>query len=318
MRTRILILSVLLLTEVVVGYAQPGQTTMIGAYVPSPPDQTYAKELNVQRRVKAWPYLRESDILWKKRVWEQIDLKQKMNYPLFYPLEEKVGRKSLWHIILRGLNEGDITAYRAFGGPYGLADDEFTEPVALDQISTVIATPFDPSDPSLGPYLPAGTDQDLDRWADSQDGCPGIPGPVNVDPAKSGCPAEIRGDAIVGYQLKEDWIFDKQRSQRFVRIIGLAPMINDETRGMVPLFWLYYPECRGLFALSECFNTQNDAFRGTFEDLFETRHFTAYLTKEENVYDRKIQEYSQGIDALLEGERIKKEIFEYEHDLWNY
>jgi hypothetical protein len=54
------------------------------------------------------------------------------------------------------------------------------------------------------------------------------------------------------------------------------------------------------------------------EDLFETRHFSAYVTKEENVYDRKIQEYAQGIDALLEGERIKKEIFEYEHDLWNY
>ena len=200
MKTRILILAVLLLAELSVVYAQPGQTTITGAYVPSPPDQTYAKELNAQRRVKAWPYLRESDILWRKRVWEQIDVRQKINYPLFYPLEEKVGRKSLWHIILHGLNDGDITAYRAFGGPYGLADDEFTEPVPVNQISTVIAEPFDPSDPSLGPYLSV-PDQDLDRWADSEDGCPGIPGPVNADPKKNGCPAEIRGDAIVGYQL---------------------------------------------------------------------------------------------------------------------
>jgi hypothetical protein len=317
MKTRILILAVLLLAGMNTAFAQPGQTTLTGAYVPSPPDQTYTKELNAQRRVKAWPYLRESDVLWKKRVWEQIDIRQKINYPLFYPIEEKVGRKSLWHIILHGLNDGDITAYRAFGGPYGFADDEFTEPVATNQVSTVIAEPFDPSVLASMPYL-TEPDQDLDRFADTNDGCPGIPGPANADPKKNGCPKEYDGIVIVGYQLKEDWIFDKQRSQRFVRIIGIAPLIEDANKKWVPLFWLYYPECRGLFALSECFNTQNDAFKGTFEDLFETRHFSAYVTKEENVYDRKLEQYVQGVDALLEGERIKKEIFEYEHDLWNY
>ena len=62
----------------------------------------------------------------------------------------------------------------------------------------------------------------------------------------------------------------------------------------------------------------NDAFKGTFEDLFETRHFSGYVIKEENIYDRNITDYAQGIDALLEGERIKNEIYEYEHDLWNY
>jgi hypothetical protein len=48
------------------------------------------------------------------------------------------------------------------------------------------------------------------------------------------------------------------------------------------------------------------------------RRFSAHVIKEENVYDREIQQYAQGLDALLESERVKKEIFEYEHDLWNY
>jgi gliding motility associated protien GldN len=136
---------------------------------------------------------------------------------------------------------------------------------------------------------------------------------------------------IKGYRIKEDWIFDKQRSTRFVRIIGIAPLVensqassnplvfaafqNEEVR---PLFWLHYASCRSWFAQWDVYNMSNDAFRGSFDDLFEMRRFSAHVVKEENVFDRKIQDYAQGLDALLEGERIKKEIFEYEHDLWNY
>jgi gliding motility associated protien GldN len=311
MKTRIFLIAILCLGFGAISFAQPGQTTLSGAYVPPPRDQTYTKELNAQRRVKEWPYLREADVLWKKRVWEQIDLKQKINYPLFYPLDEKAGRKALWHIIFKGLNDGDITAYQANTGPAGLEDDEFTEAV-LD-VKSVSCQKIAQNPNATGP-----NDTDFDGFPDNQDGCPNVCGLFNINPAENGCPPPLTADMVVRYQLKEDWIFDKQRSQRFVRIIGIAPMIEDPSRGIVPLFWLYYPECRGLFALSECFNTQNDAFRGTFEDLFETRHFSAYITKEENVFDRKIEGYAQGVDALLEGERIKKEIFEYEHDLWNY
>jgi gliding motility associated protien GldN len=311
MNTRTFLIVILCLGFSAASFAQPGQTTLSGAYVPPPRDQTYTKELNAQRRVKEWPYLRESDVLWKKRVWEQIDLKQKINYPLFYPIDEKAGRKALWHIIYKGLNDGDITAYQANTGPAGLEDDEFTEVVA--DVKSVSCQKIAQNPNATGP-----NDTDFDGFPDNQDGCPNVCGLFNINPAENGCPPQLTADMIVRYQLKEDWIFDKQRSQRFVRIIGIAPMIDDPSRGIVPLFWMYYPECRGVFALSECFNTQNDAFRGTFEDLFETRHFSAYITKEENVFDRKIEGYAQGVDALLEGERIKKEIFEYEHDLWNY
>jgi hypothetical protein len=36
------------------------------------------------------------------------------------------------------------------------------------------------------------------------------------------------------------------------------------------------------------------------------------------VYDRKIDEYLTGVDLLMESEKIKNDIFNWEHDLWQY
>jgi gliding motility associated protien GldN len=125
------------------------------------------------------------------------------------------------------------------------------------------------------------------------------------------------------YNLKEDWIFDKQRSTMDIRIIGIAPMKevrgeDGEVRGYRPLFWLYYPECRYVFANWDAFNRQNDAERRSYEDIFWKRQFSSYITKWSNVYDRNINQYKTGLDALLEGEEIKQNLFEFEHDLWNF
>jgi len=133
----------------------------------------------------------------------------------------------------------------------------------------------------------------------------------------------VETDDIVAYKLKEDWIFDKQRSERYVRIIGLAPIVlsvteTGEVKGKKELFWLYFPECRYLFANHDVFNLHNDAQRMTFDDLFQKRMFSAYVVKEENVYNRPIEAYARGIDALLESERIKNDLFVLEHDLWHY
>ena len=128
---------------------------------------------------------------------------------------------------------------------------------------------------------------------------------------------------IKRYWIKEDWIFDKQRSTMDIRIIGIAPCKESkgedgESRGYAPLFWLYYPECRYVFANWEAFNRENDAERRSFEDLFWKRQFSSYITKWSNVYDRTINVYVTGLDALLEGEEIKQQLFEFEHDLWNF
>ena len=108
-----------------------------------------------------------------------------------------------------------------------------------------------------------------------------------------------------------------------VRILGICPIRNvydedDNFVGPEKLFWIYFPEARPVFAQSIVFNRQNGAERRTYDEIFWKRVFGSYITKEENVYDREIADYAVGMDALLEAERIKQELSEYEHSLWEF
>ena len=109
-----------------------------------------------------------------------------------------------------------------------------------------------------------------------------------------------------------------------VRIIGISPVvtaINPETQevvGLKNLFWLYFPECRYVFQNFFVFNGANDSQRMSFDDLFWKREFSSYIRKESNVYDRAISPNWDGLDALLESERIRNEMFTFEHDLWHF
>jgi gliding motility associated protien GldN len=126
-------------------------------------------------------------------------------------------------------------------------------------------------------------------------------------------------------KIKEDYYFDRQRSVLEVRVLGICPVVDEidkvtgEKRFEKNLFWIYFPECRNVFAKSEMFNLKNgSAGRLTYDDVFMKRMFSSYIYKEENVYDRAIIEYATGVDALLESEKAKNSIFEFESNLWEY
>lgn len=154
-----------------------------------------------------------------------------------------------------------------------------------------------------------------------------VPNPDNTDEL---IPTVVRNEfnpnEIIQYRIKEEWFFDKQRSVMDVRIIGLAPLyfLKDETGTIregvpaTPVFWIYYPEARKIFANQEVFIRGNDSDRRTWDDIFLKRMFASFIYKENNVFDRRIQEYAQGMDALIEAERIKMDIVNLEHDLWEF
>jgi gliding motility associated protien GldN len=256
-------------------------------------DGAYVREHNPTRLVIAYPGLREADVLWARRMWQMIDLRQKMNQDLYYPIDEIAGRKSLFDVIRYGLNEeGSLTAYGL--GPTQ-DDDEFRYPMEKDILDSI-----------LNPVVIRYT-EDLETGEKKE--------VRSVEPISSA--------DVVAYELKEDWLFDKQRSERYVRIIGIAPVVlkrNEagEVKGTKELFWLYYPECRYIFNNYDVFNSHNNAQQMTFDQLFQLRRFSSYIIKEDNVYDRSIDTYAKGVDALLESERIKNDLFIMEHDLWHY
>ena len=257
-------------------------------------DAAYVRETNLTKRVIPYPHLREADVMYMRRVWQVMDLQQKINHPYYFPTVPIKDRKSLFDVIRQGLLiEGSLVAYSTGA----IDDDEFQIPLLPDSVFNLL-----------------NIITIEDEYAD--DGLTVIGTQKVVTPIKS--------EDITRYMLKEDWIWDRQRSERYVRIIGIAPMMEkfDENSGnslgYTPLFWLYYPECRYVFANADVFNLFNDAQRRTYEDLFQKRYFASYIIKESNVYDRTIISYARGRDGLAESERIKEELFLLEHDLWHY
>ncbi len=135
---------------------------------------------------------------------------------------------------------------------------------------------------------------------------------------------ELNMEHIKGFRVKEDWIFDKQRSTLFPRIIGMAPIMEkyDENGNYVTdilMFWVHYDDLRPRLANVEAYNLgNNDAARLTWYDIMEMRFFASYIVKENNPHDRFIRDYATGLDGLLESDRVTNDIFIFEHDLWSW
>lgn len=231
-----------------------------------------------------YPYLREADMLWSTRHWERIDMRQKMNLHLYYPVQAIPDRKSLYDVIIDGiLTEGTIV--EVFG------DDRFEIPYTPEQVRgnvQMIDTLRDPDDPSI--ILLVDT-------------------------------VSITSKDVKFWEVKSDWYFDKQRGEMKNRILGISPVVeNPKTLDRYNLFWVWFPDARYALATQVAFNGQNNSARLTYDQVFHLRFFDSVIYKEDNVYDRQIEEYkrSSALDQLLEAERIKNNLRNLEAELWEY
>ncbi len=256
-----------------------------------PRDGVYDKSAITQVQPIPYPYLREADITWTRRIWRVIDMREKMNQPFYFPERPQNNWRSFVQIIMDGLKEGTITAYSP-------ETDQFLVPLNYKEL-------LDRLERSDSVRLPRPDNPDIlyDTVIKTE-----------FDPAN-----------VKKIKVKEDFYFDRQRSVVEVRILGICPVVDEidkttgEKRFEKNLFWIYFPECRNLFAKNEMFNLKNgSAGRMTYDDVFMKRMFASYIYKEENVYDRSINEYSTGVDALLEAENAKNSLFEFESNLWEY
>ena len=241
-------------------------------------------------------FIDDRDILWSKIVYEYIDLDEKLNFPMLFPVlddpNERI-RKSLWRVIRENIINGNITKI------YDGSEDNFNYPMqGYDGDSTSVKSRI-----SYIKTFP-GTDSDPEE-------------------------RELRSDDITGYKIKGMWYFDKKIGEMRYRLLGLMPIgweiqksREDDDEKNTNLFWLWYPSIRKVLHEAEVYNDKNNATRISFDQLLVSRRFNSYIYKEDNMYgNRPISGptgYKKpGLETILESERIKKEILDFEQDMWN-
>jgi gliding motility associated protien GldN len=252
----------------------------------APIDDVVKKEIMGQRKVLAYQPIRESDIFWEKRIWRIIDVREKMNLPFAYPEEP------FFKILSDAATKGDLPVYST--------DEDgakFKKRLSTDDVLSMLS-----KTDTVVTFDPETYEEKLQIVRN-----------------------DINWEDVKRFRVKEVWFFDKETSTLQVRILGIAPMIDvrdneGNFRFEKPMFWVYYPHAREMFARHRVFTMGgNTNVTTSWEDMFEMRHFASYIYKESNVYDRKLEDAGYlGVDLLMQSERIKNEIFNWEHDLWQY
>ncbi len=248
-------------------------------------DGVYKKHIVDEKEIIPYEHIREADVSWQRRIWRTIDINEKLNLAFKYP------RLTLIEIIHEAAKAGELTVY----DPMIDYADEFLRVMPLEDVQ------------GIG----AGIDTEL------------VVNEITFEEEWRVDTSSLQWIDITKFRVKEDWFFDKETSTLMVRILGIAPIKeeydeNDVYIGDLPIYWIYYPDLRNLLVKYEAFNPHNDAVRMSWEDIFEMRMFSSYIIKESNIHDRRIKDYSTGIDAIFESERIRKFLFQTEHQLWSF
>lgn len=293
-------------------------------------DGVYMQTHIPTKRLIPYEHVREADVIWSKRVWRQLDLREKINHPLYYPKDfydsegnwvRNSSRWSLWTVLKHHILLGDLTVYSPYNPlQFDLRDgDEFKYPIipkpGLDYFTDSMFR--DELFYYLGSLGPESDVPLADQYGDDSLDINGN----YVYPDRD--TNWYMSDEMVQYRLKEDWFFDKERSVLDVRILGIAPVIyftnaDGQIETAKELFWLYFPECRYVINNYFVYNDQNDSRWMSFDDYFWKRRFSSTIYKQSNVYDRNIDKFRVGVDALMESQKITEEIRLIEHDVWSF
>jgi len=243
-------------------------------------------------------YVEKRDVLWSKNTWEVIDLDERVNFPLYYPVDTiGIGsdRRSLYQVLMKNIKNGNIDAI--------YDDSYFTNKITLDDISAALEV----------------TDTTDDGFRELNEGLP--ISDYNIETRR------ITAQDINAYHIRGYWYVDKRQGELKYRLLGIAPVsgdvnfLDDASQEDIELFWVWFPGAREILHKAKAFNRKNTSMPISFDHLLNSRRFSGIIYQEDNVQgDREVKEYinNNAMMQLLESTRIKETIRNLEQDLWNY
>jgi len=278
------------------------QSNLLNSKRPSDIGKKTAEQKAVDNdRPLDYGYVDDRDILWSKVVWEYIDLNERINLPLYYPVDTTTvagNRRSLFDTLLRGIKNDKITEV--------YDDSYFTAKMTKAEINRKL-------------FRVDTTDAGFDELN---------AGAININEYID--KINLTSQDIEGFKIKGLWYFDKRQGELKYRLLALAPIAPDvQTMGrediditeQLPLFWVWFPDARNLLHEMKVFNPKNSAFPISFDHILNARRFNSIIYREENIFgDRDVSDYVKGnsLFQVLESNKIKDQIRNKELDMWNY
>lgn len=281
------------------GIASYAQSNLLNAKIPEEIGlKTPAQLISDNDKPLAYGYVHDRDVLMGKMVWEIIDLSEKINFPLYFPVDTaNIGsdRRSLYDVLTRAIKSGEISEV--------YSDSYFNTKKTFKDIQASLSR-IDTTD--------AGREQ------------------INAGQTVSEeyvLRSDLTAQDVTQYKIKGFWYFDKRQSELKYRLLAICPVtpdvytMNNDEKDYIELFWIFYPDAREVLHEAKAFNNKNSAMPVSFDQILNSRRFNSVIYKEENVYgDREIKEYMKdnAQNQLLEAERVKEKIRDFESDMWNY
>lgn len=279
------------------------QNNLLNAKVPQEIGFQNAEQLTANNTSPiAYGDVDDRDVLWSKTIWEIIDLDERINFPYYYPTINNgylsTTRQSLFRVLIDNIKAGNIT--EIYSTSY--FNDKLTAEDLEERLESKKLSAVGIEKSNSGEQV---TEDDYDIY-------------------------KIETDKVVQYRIKGTWYVNKRLGELKYRLLGIAPVAPDVSTlsegpaamadALVPLFWVWFPDAREALNKSQVFNTRNSSQPITFDNMLNSRRFNSIIYQEENVYeDRAVNQYiyEDALRQLLESERIKSEIRDFEQDLWN-